>query len=348
MAKLSILLSISCLLDVTQGFAAPEVHDYHLKSTAGITILNHYGSIEVQGWSLDKVRIEVKKTPPESHSLGFEVDSSGNKFEIRTTAGKNLFLAEKLKTRSQLNPGGIDLLVRAPSHVPLTVLTRKSKIFLRGWASQTEVSSSEGEIRVESAHCPQLRVACPDCAIKIEDFKGTIKIAGGKGDIDLKRIESQDFFIESSSGKISMEQVSGSGIFVTNSGELRGKKLEGQYAFKSRSGEVLLTETKGSIHGESRTGNIHIEVKEWQSLDKQLISTEEGSIHVSLPPSFSGEIEALSQLGKLNLDFPLQRTVAKKIYGPEPMNHFTGKAGKGGELLSIQSTKGNIWLLQAI
>ncbi|MCM0605988.1 MAG: DUF4097 family beta strand repeat protein [Xanthomonadaceae bacterium] len=346
MSNLSILLSILGALADQSPQLGVDIHDYHLKSTAGITILNHYGAIEVQGWSLDKVRVEVKKST--NGNLSFEVDQSENKFEIRTTAGKNQFLAEKIKTRSKLPEGGIDLLVRAPAHVPLTLLSKNSKIVLKGWGALTEISASHGDIKIENITSPVTRIACPDCKIRIGDAKGTIKISGGKGNIDLKQIESQDLFIESTSGIVNLEQVSGSGILVTDSGQMRAKKLEGQYAFKSRSAEVLLTETKGSIHGESRSGNIHIEVKEWTSLDKQLISSEEGSIHVSLPPSFSGEIEAVSQMGKLNMDFPLTKTVAKKIYGPEPMNHYMGKAGRGGELLSIQSTKGNIWLLQAI
>ena len=309
-------------------------------------MLNHYGAVEVIGWPLDKVRIEVKKTSEKDQS--YEVDQSDNKFEIRTSLGKNLFLAEKLKARETESKSGMDLLIRAPAHVPLTILSKNSKIIVHNWSSTVDISAQSGMIKLQNMNVPSVRVACPECEVKVEQAKGTVKISGGTGNITLKEITTQDLFAESSSGTLSLEQVSGSGILVTDSGELRAKKLEGQFAFKSRSASVLLTETKGSIHGETKSGNIHVEVKDWKSSDKQLISSEEGSIHVSLPPSFAGEIEAVSQLGKLNIDFPLEKIETKKVYGPEPMNHFSGRSGRGGELLSIQSTKGNIWLLQAI
>jgi hypothetical protein len=132
--------------------------------------------------------------------------------------------------------------------------------------------------------------------------------------------------------------------------------VEGEVHAQSTNGEVQLQDVAGWIEGKSTNGNVHAEqltltaASHFTSQNGALVinvqqgqtpltaTTVNGSIRLTLPANYAGQIDARTHNGCIRSDFPTRAT-------EQARNRLVGALGAGGEaLLKLRSQNGNVTL----
>jgi DUF4097 and DUF4098 domain-containing protein YvlB len=334
---------------VNREYTEESDRDHKLRSFGELDITNARGDVSIQGWSLDKVRIKVRKTVrAESaeqakavfQALDYRFTVEKNKIEVSTQYGKDLSIEERLREKEG-SQNRMDFLIFAPAHLNVKVWTVNGKTFLKSWSSTAEIRSNSGPIRVENSKSPSLSLRCTTCQVDVKELRGSIRAVVGDGQISLSNIASKSLYVESNSGLIKLWHVDGEQIYSSQTGAIEGQFLEGNVEFHNHAGAVTLKDVSGFVSGTTESGNVTITVRKWEFLDKSWIETVQGDVNLTLPRPFSANVDLWSLHGQTELDFPFQST-ADTTFGPVPSSHVLGRVREGGELLKIYSDTGNI------
>lgn len=331
--------------------------NYHLRSLGTLNVTNRRGSIQVQGWPLDKLRVDAIRTATASSAgearellasadVAFrEVDGE---IELSADYGKGLELQEKLKERK--NPQAkIDLVIRAPSSLKLKVWAVDHAVSVEDWNEDVHIRSTSGTIQIENVNTDRVSMTCSECRILGRNLKSSVHCVGGSQGVDLSQVKGKDIYVETQTGDQKISAATGSLFLISKEGKISGKTLEGTIEFRNQIGAVEIEESLGSVHGKTISGPVKIQLRKWMGSGKSLLETEKGPIELQLPKRFSGDLFAKSTLGTTEVEFslkPLTEAWEARRVGPFPANHIMGRIGNGGEILEVSSEEGNIQILK--
>ena len=145
----------------------------------------------------------------------------------------------------------------------------------------------------------------------------------------------------STNGAVALHQVEGTVQAASTNGEVRVSEINGGVSAKCTNGGVSanrLTLTAASEFS-SQNGNVRVNVQQGQA--PITATTVNGSVHVTLPPGYQGQLDARTQNGQVRTSFQPQITARAR-------NRLAGQIGGGGEaLLKLQSQNGDVTLAVA-
>jgi DUF4097 and DUF4098 domain-containing protein YvlB len=169
---------------------------------------------------------------------------------------------------------------------------------------------------------------------------------GGTGPIQLRNSKSKQVYVETSRGAIDADGVVGEQLYVTKEGAVSGRALGGRIEFHTQSAPVEIVESVGFLSGNTVTGSILARMREWEFSDKAVIESARGSIRLSLPRDFSGEVDVGSGTGRVEMGFPVE--TGAKGETPISLRRRVGRVGDGGELLRVFSRSGDVQVVKGI
>ncbi|HEY3374169.1 MAG TPA: DUF4097 family beta strand repeat-containing protein [Candidatus Aquicultor sp.] len=143
-------------------------------------------------------------------------------------------------------------------------------------------------------------------------------------------------YLETSTGKINVANVSGDVDAKTSTGAIQIQRADGFVRAVTSTGSIDITGVNGIYEARTSTGNISVEVQAIR--DNLEIKTKTGSIAVFLSPSIAAQLEASTSNGKITYeDLPLtvSQSTDKKLIG---------KIGEGGGKIDIKASTGSISL----
>jgi DUF4097 and DUF4098 domain-containing protein YvlB len=328
--------------------------DFTLRSIGRLHVTNARGALQIQGWALDKIRVKAKRraeaeTVDDAKKLLSAVDirfsHSGDDIEVSGEYGRGLALSERVKEREQPRTS-MDIVIYAPANLALSVWTVQGKASVKRWNSRTEVRTAGGPISVEDVKGENLSMLCPNCSMEVRKVRATVRCIGGGGAIDIAQVEGEHVYVETDKGNVRVSDIQGEQLYVSKSGSISGKDLQGRIEFHTASGQVSILDARGYLSGRTESGDILAKMRAWQFSDKALIESVRGSVSVTMPSTFSGDVEVWSVQGKASVAFPVEKLRREDLIGPEPANRFSGRIGRGGELLKIYSETGSVSLLR--
>ena len=145
----------------------------------------------------------------------------------------------------------------------------------------------------------------------------------------------------STNGAVALHQVKGTVQAASTNGEVRVSEISGAVSAKCTNGGVSanrLTLTAASEFS-SQNGDVRVHVQQGQA--PITATTVNGSVHVTLPPDYQGQLDARTQNGQVRTSFQPQITARAR-------NRLIGQIGGGGEaLLKLQSQNGDVTLAVA-
>lgn len=336
-----------------RAFELKTERDFPIRTTGQLVVTNRRGGITVQGWPLDKVRvISVRRatalTQEEADPLlamaEVKVREHGGNVEVSAEYGMGLPIEEKLRERREPQVS-MDIVVRAPSSMRLSVRAFTGVVDIRSWNGNIEARSSEGAIRLEDVRTREVLTSCADCSVAMTQVRASVRCSAGSQPVELRRVSGKDIFVETHAGTILSERVSGRQNYVTDSGRISGSGLEGRLEFSTRSGKVELFRFSGFLSGKTESGDIQAEILKWNFVDKAFLESNRGSIRLSLPRTFSGEVDLWAVNGKASSQFRILDPKRRVAYGPEPSNRMRGTIGAGGDLLRVWTQNGDLQIL---
>ena len=282
-----------------QEFIDTLERDYSLRSIGLLQITNYRGGVTLKGWTMDKIRVIAKRkvlaqteeqAKTQFSAMDFKYRAVSGGIEISAIYGQGLSIEEKLNERK--NPAlSMELEIRAPSNLNVTIWTVGGSVDIDSWNAPVRVRTFSGKVQAKEIHAAWFSLTCSACSAFLNKLKGSLRCIGGSGDIGLRDVLGQQVFVEVGSGKIVAETVSGMQTYVSKNGKISGKNLEGKVEFQTQNGEVDLRASRGFVSGRTIAGDIHIQMDQWRFVDKALIESDDGDVYLTLPSTFSGEID---------------------------------------------------------
>ena len=353
---LTLVAALLCLSAHAADIQDEVERDFALRSIGDLEISNTRGGIVIHGWSMDKIRVKARRTmktenAEEAKKLAAAVDFryrelDGN-IELSAEYGKGLDIQDRLKERA--NPkASMEMVVYAPANLKLRVWAVNGAVHVKEWRAPLEARTDSGPIQIEDVRAETVSLLCPSCEMSVKNVHSSVRCMGGSGPINLNAVNGKSIYVESNSGQQQLKRVSGEQLYVSKDGGISGSLLQGRVEFHTLSGEVSLTDGAGFLSGSTDSGNIDVKMLQWKFADKALIESVKGSIFLTLPSSFAGEVDLWSLYGHTHTGFTVAAISDNPVFGPEPANHLQGRVGQGGDQLRVNSQFGDINISKGI
>jgi hypothetical protein len=167
-----------------------------------------------------------------------------------------------------------------------------------------------------------------------------VKVAAGSGNGDV-RVEGMSAEVNAASGNGDV-RVSTSGGPVSASsgnGDVRVGRATGPVKASSGNGRVFVATTRGPVNASSGNGDVDITMDAIADLAEDMeFSSGNGTVTVTVPSDFSGELVATTGSGKFYSDFPLT------LRGRIDPQRVRATIGRGGRRITISSGNGDVEL----
>ncbi len=326
--------------------------DYSLKHLKPLHITNVRGDISVQGWSLDKLRIKLKKKVLASSpilatrllsTMDYRYTSDGPSLEISSQYSKGLTIEERLKERGNPNVR-LEIQVFAPSRLNLHLWAVDGQLSIKNWAGNADLRSRSGGVQVEQFKGEQISLICESCSARFSHVRGSVQSLTGKGISELSHVRGKRIYVETVDGAIQAKDVSGDQLYSSRSGLIQGDTLQGKVEFNAENSKVSLDRLDGSLSGYLEKGALKAQVNRWAPTDQATIETVAASVELLLPASFSANLDLWSKQGSVEVKFPIVPTGDTFGSAPTQDTRLLGRVRDGGELFRIFSEMGSISL----
>ena len=341
-------------------FSAEDEIDVHYKKQLPIYLQYELGDVSIQGWDQDLIRVKLKKTTTADTEENaniifkkFELISleTPQSIELRVGTPQGTDLLTKLRNRQQKKNIKVDLEIRAPSSLALSlVLGAANKLKLSGWRGKLNIAGKKNTLELSKlrANFP-LNVNCVDCSMVVNEseFSGSILVSDQKIELKKTKASLQPILIFSQKGVVAMENTSGDFQVRSQSGDVEIKNHLGALEIQSESGKISVSDLDGNLDAQTQTGDIKVSIKK---ISNQLeLKNKSGSIDIILPHEFEGDVNLQSIKGDVITDFTIQKNKKKMemLYGPELKGRLFGTIGSNNNVsVSASSESGKINLKQ--
>ncbi len=202
--------------------------------------------------------------------------------------------------------------IRAKSKEEATAFARKVQVYVERNGNEILIYKEHprppGHVQVmvsyeiQSPSGVDVKVSTVNGEIRIRGIEGTVDAGAVNGTVDLRgEPDRVDLHLVNGNIVASVETLGGAGRFLT---------------------------VNGSIDVEIRTGVVPVSA-----------TATNGSVEVTLPAGFSGQLDARTAGGQIDCDFPVRRPTGS------PKNRLVGPLGGGGNtLVRLYTANGNVYL----
>ena len=129
---------------------------------------------------------------------------------------------------------------------------------------------------------------------------------------------------------------------TARNGGINISDVRGQIRFEGRNGGVHLKRLAGDVSGSTANGGVQAELTGTTWDGRQLeVSTRNGGVNVTMPSSYSARIQAESERGGFQSDFPVS------VQGNMRPRRLDFNVGGGGPLIHVTTTNGRVTFTRA-
>jgi hypothetical protein len=129
---------------------------------------------------------------------------------------------------------------------------------------------------------------------------------------------------------------------TARNGGINISDVRGQIRFEATNGGVHLKRLAGDVSGSTVNGGIQAELAGTIWDGRQLeVTTRNGGVNVTMPPSYSARIQAESERGGFQSDFPVT------VQGNARPRRLDFNVGAGGPLIHVTTTNGRVSFARA-
>lgn len=169
--------------------------------------------------------------------------------------------------------------------------------------ARLKASTGNGELTVESAGA-EVEVATGNGRVRVGPTQGRVRASTGNGDVE----------IENAKGPVKVS---------------------------TGNGRVFVATSAGPVTATTGNGDIDVRMQSLRTDDDMTFSSGSGTIRLTLPAEFNGEIDAGTGNGTLSSDFAIQ------LRGRMDPQHVRGTIGSGGRVIRMRTGNGRLELLKS-
>jgi DUF4097 and DUF4098 domain-containing protein YvlB len=204
----------------------------------------------------------------------------------------------------------------------------KSNLDVRTGDGSVSVGSVEGTIHVHTG----------DGSIHAENLRGEVRLSSGDGSIEARRLAGT-VDLSSGDGAIDVSDLEGEVELSTGDGGIDAVGMQAALRAKTNDGRVNVEGRFTRLELHSGDGSVTATVREGSRMEGDWrLSSQDGSITLRVPETFSAELDAQTGDGKVTLDLPV------KVSGSISRSRIHGTILDGGPRLELRSGDGSIHL----
>jgi DUF4097 and DUF4098 domain-containing protein YvlB len=155
--------------------------------------------------------------------------------------------------------------------------------------------------------------------------------------LDVTLPNRTDLELTTHNGSIIITNITGRLNGTTHNGKVIAEQISGTAELRTHNGSVICREVSGDTQLKTHNGNVKLYYSEAApSLCNISLITYNGSIDLTTPSNFSGEVDASTHNGSIRTDLPI--TVVGKV----SKSKLTGTIGAGRGKLHLETHNGSI------
>jgi hypothetical protein len=159
----------------------------------------------------------------------------------------------------------------------------------------------------------------------------------GNGEVSVEKAGA-DVDVNSGNGAVRIGQTEGRVTANTGNGDLEIESAKGPVEASSGNGRIHVSTASGPVTAHTGNGDIDVRIQSVSGDSDLEFHTGSGSIRVTLPNDFNGDIDASTGNGSLRSDFDI------KLIGRLDPQHIRGTIGSGGRRIRLQTGNGRLEL----
>lgn len=164
-----------------------------------------------------------------------------------------------------------------------------------------------------------------------------VHVATGNGDVAIDRAGAA-VSAATGNGDVTIGQTTGTVTAATGNGDVRVDQAGGPVKVSTGNGRIHVATSSGPVSASTGNGPIDVTMKQLQDGGDMSFTSGSGSVTITLPAEYNGEVDMVSGSGSLHSDFPI------KVTGRLNPQHIRGTIGNGGPLLRLVTGSGSIEL----
>ena len=176
-----------------------------------------------------------------------------------------------------------------------------------------------------------LTVAIPrDARLKASTGNGELTVEGAGAEVE----------VATGNGRVRVGPTQGRVRASTGNGDVEVESARGPVKVSTGNGRVYVATSAGPVTATTGNGDIDVRMQSLRTEDDMTFSSGSGTIRLTLPAEFNGEIDAGTGNGSLSSDFAIQ------LRGRMDPQHVRGTIGSGGRVIRMRTGNGRLELLK--
>lgn len=249
-----------------------------------------------------------------------------------------------------------DLTITVPIASPTTVMANHGDVNVSSIRGVVTVTANHGDIDLSAiTGAVSGHINNSDDSFSARSVTGPVTIEGRAGELTVSDIDGPMNFNGDVYGSIHLEHIRGPVKFRTSRTDFQLARLDGSSEISSddmttsqavgpvvlntRNRNITLDRIAGDVSVTNSNGSV--DLTNAPPLGNVTIQNRNGSIDVTVPEHASFTVEAQTTNGDLDNDFALD------AQGTDTHKSFTGTVGKGGPVLRLTTTQGDLNLKKA-
>jgi DUF4097 and DUF4098 domain-containing protein YvlB len=200
-----------CVINVdADQVVVREEKQFKVGPGAEVTLDTFDGSVQVQSWDQNDVRVEIEKRGPDREIAGaLEVRTSqdGNRVRVEAPAPK---VQREFIGIGNFSGPSVSFIVRVPANVKLTAITRDGSIAVDKITGTVNLRSGDGSIRANGVN-GDLTAHTDDGSLSLTDVNGRLSLESGDGSVRVQG-RFEDLHVKTGDGSITIEADEGSAM----------------------------------------------------------------------------------------------------------------------------------------
>jgi DUF4097 and DUF4098 domain-containing protein YvlB len=323
-----------------------------LPAGAAIKIVNDRGAVNVNIAKGEEIEVGAHKKIRADAKEDADKWNEQTKPQISVTG--NLVTINANTRGAGDHPVSMDLNISIPRKAAVTIAAQRGDVNIMGRDGTVEISNQRGDVNVEdvngnvnlnldhssmshsSARVSQVSgdvsVQGRSNEVTIADVKGAVRLNGDFTDsVRLSKIGKSISF---KTARTDLELAKLSGDLDLDSDNLRADNLTGPLRVSTRSKDITLEAVSGDARIQNENSAVQLSLKTAGNIQ---IDNRNGDITVAVPEQLGFKLDARSQGGEVEADFP-----GVKVANDDDAGKASGTVGNGAVHLVLNSQHGNI------
>jgi DUF4097 and DUF4098 domain-containing protein YvlB len=164
-----------------------------------------------------------------------------------------------------------------------------------------------------------------------------VKVVTGNGAVTVERAGTE-VQATTGNGRVSVSGTDGVVRVTTGNGDVDVRDARGSVRVVTGNGRVNVTTSEGPVEARSGNGDIDVRMSSVRAREDMSFHTGSGSVRLTLPAGYSGELDATTGNGQVTSDFDL------KVKGRMNPHRIRATIGEGGPMLRLTTGNGRLEL----